>query len=344
MADYKISSGDCLWNIAKNNYDCKSNKEILETVNLIAKENKMNVNDTIFAGNNLVLPETDKIKAKKEEEQDTFVSSKSKTESFDEWSNSEENYNKYNSGEKVEDFKMFDFNIDTYIEDLDNFAKDYIKQTDVDNDGKLNLNEFIYMATNGEQNPAELMNSKQIYNQAVKEFKEQIMPQFDKDGNGSLNMAEFLSAHKSELTGKDALKNIAALAKDFMAINTDSTEDNKNFELSAEEMFVAYNQNYNGYSVQDLKLASDTYDMYKGLKEDLDISKDGKIDSGEWASMLYVADLGIENFTKTEGLENCVDGKLDYETYQMMPMFEKGTKAYEAVTELKTDLYKGFYE
>lgn len=152
--DYTISKGDCLWNIAKNNYNCKSNAEILETVHLIAKENNMELSDYIYAGNNLVLPETDSfISSKKQEDED--VVAHEEADALDAWS-SEENLDKYFNGEIVEDFEMFDalgegMSTEEYVENLTEFSQAYIDKYDQDGDGKWSQAEFDLMTREGEE-------------------------------------------------------------------------------------------------------------------------------------------------------------------------------------------------
>ena len=68
---------------------------------------------------------------------------------FDDWTNSEENYNKSLNGEQVEDFQLFDLNLSSYSSDLKNFAQSYIDKYDADKDSSFNYSEFVNMCTNG---------------------------------------------------------------------------------------------------------------------------------------------------------------------------------------------------
>ena len=79
---------------------------------------------------------------------------------FDDWTNSEENYNKTLNGEKVEDFKMFDFDVSTYSSDLKEFSQEYIDKYDADNDKNWNYSEFVNMATNSKESAAGLFLGK----------------------------------------------------------------------------------------------------------------------------------------------------------------------------------------
>ena len=57
----------------------------------------------------------------------TNNSTSAKKVEFDEWSGGDNNYNKAMNGEKVEDFKMFDFNPSSYSSDLKEFSQEYIE-------------------------------------------------------------------------------------------------------------------------------------------------------------------------------------------------------------------------
>lgn len=72
---------------------------------------------------------------------------KLRADKFDDWTNSEDNYNKFLAGEKTDGFKMFDIDLSTYSSDLKDFAQDYIDKFDENGDGKWNKAEFIKMAT-----------------------------------------------------------------------------------------------------------------------------------------------------------------------------------------------------
>lgn len=151
--DYSISSGDNLWNIVKNNYDCSSNKEIQETVNLIVKENDIEDANKIYVGAKLSLPETDSfIKTSKEKDEDSGFKTagekeeKTRADKFDDWTNSEDNYEKSLAGEDVDEFTMFELDLSTYSSDLKEFAQEYIDKYDADGNGSWDKSEFIKMA------------------------------------------------------------------------------------------------------------------------------------------------------------------------------------------------------
>lgn len=141
--NYKISSGDCLWNIVKNNYDCKSNQEVSDLVKKIAQDNDLKDANSIVIGNTISLPETDDfVSQSKTQDNDLSLVDK-----FDEWTNSEENFNKSNSGENVDDFQMFELNLSSYSSDLKDFAQEYLNKYDTNGDGEWNKEEFVSMAS-----------------------------------------------------------------------------------------------------------------------------------------------------------------------------------------------------
>ena len=141
--NYTIARGDNLWNIAKNNYDCKSNAEIMQVINEIAKENDIKNINMINEGAELNLPETERFLFP------TVDENKTRVDEFDDWTNGEENYQAVIAGEEIEEFQMFDLDLSTYSTDLKEVAQEYIDKYDEDGDGSWNIQEFINMATAG---------------------------------------------------------------------------------------------------------------------------------------------------------------------------------------------------
>ncbi len=144
--NYTIASGDCLWNIAKNNYDCKSNSEIIQVIQDIAKENDIKDINVIYAGASINLPETDQFISSKNTE---IEEEKTRADKFDDWTNSEANCEAALNGEEVDEFEMFDIDLSTYSSDLKDFSQEYIDKFDEDGDGAWNLQEFTNMASAG---------------------------------------------------------------------------------------------------------------------------------------------------------------------------------------------------
>lgn len=61
MNDYTIKSGDCLWDIAKRQYNTSNNEEITQIVNKLLEVNDLSNSNLIHAGNTLKLPDTESI-------------------------------------------------------------------------------------------------------------------------------------------------------------------------------------------------------------------------------------------------------------------------------------------
>ncbi len=148
---YEIQKGDCLWNIVKEQYGLTSNKDIQDMVNRVVEENDIENPSIIYSGNSIILPDLYEELAQAEKEEPE----KSKIDEFDEWTNSEENYEKFIEEKPVDEFEMFDFNAKTYSKDLKNFAQEYLDKYDEDNDKVMNKSEFIKMASGGEEIPKE---------------------------------------------------------------------------------------------------------------------------------------------------------------------------------------------
>ncbi len=179
--NYTIASGDCLWNIAKNNYDCKSDAEIMQVVNQIAEENQIKDINIIYAGAKLNLPETDQFISSKAAEE------KTRADKFDDWTNGEDNFNAVVAGEEVEEFEMFDLDLSTYSTDLKEFSQEYIDKYDEDGDGSWNIQEFTNMASAGAEIDEE-------YKDEYQALYQQLFEDLNIDDNAdAINAAEFAS-------------------------------------------------------------------------------------------------------------------------------------------------------
>ena len=165
---------------------------------------------------------------------------------FDNWTNNEANYEKALNGEKVEEFKMFDFNASTYSSDLKQFAQDYIDLYDSNGDGKWDKDEFVKMAI-GEAEIPEGMESA---------------------------YAEFF-------------------AESFKALNLDDDEES--------------------------------------------------INAGEFATMLYAADMDWNNYAQTGNIAASLDGKADYAQYQGFSSMVEGDPSYDILRSERKDFYDAFY-
>lgn len=138
---YTIQSGDSLWKIAKQQYNLTSNKDIQAKIAEIAKENNITDINLIISGSTLTLPGL-------EATTDTSGSV------FADWTNSSSNYNNLLTGNKVDDFQMFDYYSlgntpeargEKYGQEIEKFAQNYINQYDTNGDKNLDFNEFVNM-------------------------------------------------------------------------------------------------------------------------------------------------------------------------------------------------------
>lgn len=191
--DYQIQKGDCLYSIAKSNYNCQTEKEIQDTVKQIATANDIKDPNLIQANANLVLPASATAKFKEQNKNDEFVSSTAnnngtdKIDNFDMWSTSSPIVNSIMKFFGLGDFKMFDFNAETYSSDLKEFSQEWIDKYDADKDGNWNYNEFVSMSTNGKQNVDDLDEATN------KMFMEQFQTFSFDENSDSINAGEVAS-------------------------------------------------------------------------------------------------------------------------------------------------------
>ena len=358
--NYQIKSGDCLWNIVKNNYNCNSNKEISEIVNTIAKENNIEDINVIHTGANLVLPYNEKSIFEEENKSvgnpsndannDSFQSEEQqdlnidKLLEFEKWTMSEENYTKALNGEEVEDFEMFEFDASTYSSDIKEFSQEYINLYDEDKNGELNLNEFITMSSSGQDNAELLQTASEIYNIQKEATQENVMNVYDKDGDGGLGFGEFLNSIHYDLSNFK-YQDIIDLKEVFDVMNTDNKEGNENNVLSVDEIIVGTLETIgNEYDTQTIKLQHDMYNLYKEQFSTFSFDENKEtINAGEFASVLYSSDLDLENYAATGDIASSIDGKLNYLNYQTLPMLDINSDSYKTIQSERADFYNNFY-
>ncbi len=187
---------------------------------------------------------------------------------FDDWTNSEDNFNKSMNGEQVEEFQMFDLNLSSYSSDLKSFAQSYIDKYDEDKDASFNYSEFVNMCTNGAQSAGGLKFAKSVNN--------------------------FLSG---------------------LGINIPSLQEKAALHDEMQTQFGTF-----------------SFD-----------SDAEKINAGEFASVLYTADLDWNNYAQTLDVASSIDGKLDYNNYQGFSLITPGVDGYETLQGERQDFYDNFY-
>ncbi len=143
---YEVQSGDCLWNIVKNEYGLNNSTEISNKIYEIAKDNNISNINLIYAGSTLVLS------GLYEDEKPADINETAlKVDEFEKW-NSTKNAEKYLQGEQIEDFQMFDFengDYEEYFSKLKDFSQEYINKYDKDGDKSLSKEEFIELGMSG---------------------------------------------------------------------------------------------------------------------------------------------------------------------------------------------------
>lgn len=111
---------------------------------------------------------------------------KIKAKNFDNWTNDPENEQKALANEDVSVFTMFNYNKDTYNQDLQNFAQEYINLYDKDGNKSWDKNEFITMATGG-------IDASQLDSETLKLF-DQLYDTLNLDNKkDEINAGEFAS-------------------------------------------------------------------------------------------------------------------------------------------------------
>lgn len=264
-------------------------------------------------------------------QEDTYIFSGA--EGFDAWSNSET---------PQDEFTMFNLDLSTYSKDLNEFAQSYIDTYDADGDSNMSFEEFVNMASNGEQNPQLLAVASDLYNLYKSVYENEIIPASDTDADGSLNLNEYMTA-----LGYDPNTIDAQTKKDveefFNLLNTDNTEKNENQVLSADELLVGLNPELNGIDSQTLQNQTEMYNLFNAQYSDMDIDGDGQVSSEEWATILYASDLDWENYAETGDIASSIDGKLNWNNYQSMPLITKGMQGYETLKQEKLDFFNNFY-
>ena len=253
---------------------------------------------------------------------------------FDAWSG---------SIEAQDEFTMFDLNLSTYSKDLNNFAQSYINKYDADEDSNMNFEEFVQMASNGEQNAQLLSVASELYNLYKNVYEEQIIPQNDKDDDGALNVNEFLIAlgHDPNTIDEQTRKDVEEV---FNTYNTDSIEGNENQLLSADELLVGLNPTLNGIDSQTLKTQTEMFDLFNTQYSELNLNGDEQVSSEEFATMLYASDVDWKKYEATKGdVASSIDGKLNWENYQAYTSLNSSTEQGQNLLMQRMAFFDNFY-
>lgn len=261
----------------------------------------------------------------------------SRIDRFNDWTNSEDNYNNAVNDKEVEEFQMFDLNLSTYSSDLKQFAQEYISKFDSDEDELWNFDEFAEMATNGEINVKQMKVANEIYNMYIDNYKNGIVAEYDKDGDGEWSRAEFLASQGIDINTLTEAE-LEGWNEAFDQFNIYGGET-----VDASEILMVANKN-SIKKLEEMKYYSDMSNMLQDSYKALDLNGDGSVDAAEFASQLYVADLDLEKYVETEfDVSQSIDGKLDYIQYQALSSLSSDTPGFSKMQELKQDFYNNFY-
>ena len=228
----------------------------------------------------------------------------SRVQNFEAWSQDKNNNANMNKGLPIENFQMFEANGKTYLNDVYNFATEYISEYDSNKDGVWSEKEYLNARAGLKgENPIKLMSEHAEYSEMIS-FYTEYMKDFDSNKNGALNKSEFIYAYKgksySKLSDKEK-KEMEELFKIYNHLNS----DNNSAQITPEELCYAIN-----YS-EDLKAKKEAHDSIEAEKKafkalDLDGDK-STITAAELASSFILADANSKgNF----------DGKIDFTAYR----------------------------
>ncbi len=167
--------------------------------------------------------------------------------------NSSENAEAYDNGEEIDDLEMFDYDQDTYIEDVEAYAQEFINKYDEDGDGNWNQAEFNAMASDGVEIPEEdAAEFSKLYKTLFEDF------QMDED-NETISAGEFAS---QLIMGDIDWANCAENTPISELVGS-KVDGNLNFEnynsVSADPTLDTYED--------DLSTRKDIYDNYYAAKE-----------------------------------------------------------------------------
>lgn len=292
--DYSIKSGDTLWNIAKQQYNLTSDRDIQAKIAEIAKENNITDINTIISGNSITLPGLDS-------SQDTSGSI------FSDWANSNNNYNNFLNGGKVDDFQMFDYQSlgstpeergEKYGQEIEKFAQNYINQYDSNGDKSLDFNEFVNMQMESFEDM--FGESPDLNNELLTMFGEQFS-QLSSINNDEKYIDEY--GLKSLL----GLNQNADVDKYINKYDTDG--DGK---LSFEEYKKYNEETYKNLYGQEIDWDSNS--LLEQVEENFNRASTQNLSAATIDAKEFAAFFGV-----VDGQDGLVDGSMTYENYNYTP-------------------------
>lgn len=304
--DYSIKSGDTLWNIAKQQYNLTSDRDIQAKIAEIAKENNITDINTIISGNSITLPGLDS-------SQDTSGSI------FSDWANSNNNYNNFLNGGKVDDFQMFDYQSlgstpeergEKYGQEIEKFAQSYINKYDSNGDKSLDFNEFVNMQMESFEDM--FGESPDLNNELLTMFGEQFS-QLSSINNDEKYIDEY--GLKSLL----GLNQNADVDKYINKYDTDG--DGK---LSFEEYKKYNEETYKNLYGQEIDWDSNS--LLEQVEENFNRASTQNLSAATIDAKEFAAFFGV-----VDGQDGLVDGSMTYENYNYTPQmsgFEDALDSY----------------
>lgn len=185
--------------------------------------------------------------------------------------------------------------------------------------------------TNSKENADKLVNGEQVdgfqmfdlnlstYSNDIKGFAQEYINKYDKDEDSSFNYSEFVDMCTNGVESAGGLKFAKFMNDALMGIF------GKSF-TSLQEKAALHDE-------MQIQFGTFSFD------ED-----STKISAGEFASVLYTADLDLNNYAATGDVASSVDGNLSYENYQGLAMITPGVEGYETLQYERQDFYDTFYK
>ena len=184
--------------------------------------------------------------------------------------------------------------------------------------------------TNSKENADKLVNGEQVdgfqmfdlnlstYSNDIKGFAQEYINKYDKDEDSSFNYSEFVDMCTNGVESAGGLKFAKFMNDALMGIF------GKSF-TSLQEKAALHDE-------MQIQFGTFSFD------ED-----STKISAGEFASVLYTADLDLNNYAATGDVASSVDGNLSYENYQGLAMITPGVEGYETLQYERQDFHDTFY-
>ena len=185
--------------------------------------------------------------------------------------------------------------------------------------------------TNSKENSEKLVNGEQVegfqmfdlnlstYSSDIKGFAQGYINKYDRDDDSSFNYSEFVDMCTNGAESAGGLKFAKVVNDALMGIF------GKSFA-----------------SLQEKALLHDEMQTQFGTFSFDDDSE--KISAGEFASVLYTADLDLNNYAATGDVASSIDGNLSYESYQGLAMITPGVDGYETLQYERQDFHDTFYK